>query len=66
MLLLDCGGRDLPESVHLDISGVIRKRIRAAWNGNTFTPEDMGQRAVHPPSTTSTVPVTRLAAGDAR
>jgi hypothetical protein len=38
VLLLDCGGRDLPESVHLDVSGVIRKRIRAAWNGNTFTP----------------------------
>jgi hypothetical protein len=38
-LLLDCGGRDLPESVHLDITGVIRKRIRAAWNGNTFTPD---------------------------
>jgi hypothetical protein len=39
VLLLDCGGRDLPESVHLDVSGVIRKRIRAAWNGNTFTPD---------------------------
>ncbi len=38
VLLLDCGGRDLPESVHLDVSGVIRKRIRATWNGNTFTP----------------------------
>jgi hypothetical protein len=37
-LLLDCGGRDLPESVHLDLSGVVRKRIRAAWNGNSFTP----------------------------
>lgn len=39
VLLLDCGGRDVPESVHLDLSGVIRKRIRAAWNGNTFTPD---------------------------
>ena len=38
-LLLDAGGRDLPESVHLDLSGVVRKRIRAAWNGNSFTPE---------------------------
>lgn len=38
VLLLDSGGRDLPESVHLDMSGVIRKRIRATWNGNTFTP----------------------------
>jgi hypothetical protein len=37
-LLLDCGGRDLPESVHLDVSGLVRKRIRAAWNGNSFTP----------------------------
>jgi hypothetical protein len=37
-LLLDCGGRDLPESVHLDLSGLVRKRIRAAWNGNSFTP----------------------------
>jgi hypothetical protein len=38
VLLLDCGGRDLPESVHLELSGVLRKRMRAAWNGNTFTP----------------------------
>jgi hypothetical protein len=38
-LLLDAGGRDLPESVHLDVSGVLRKRIRAAWNGHSFTPE---------------------------
>jgi hypothetical protein len=38
VLLLDCGGRDLPESVHLDLSGVVRKRLRAAWNGNSFTP----------------------------
>jgi hypothetical protein len=38
VLLLDCGGRDLPDSVHVDISGVLRKRIRAAWNGNSFTP----------------------------
>lgn len=37
-LLLDAGGRDLPESVHLDVSGVLRKRIRASWNGNSFTP----------------------------
>ncbi len=37
-LLLDCGGRNLPESVHLDLSGVVRKRLRAAWNGNSFTP----------------------------
>jgi hypothetical protein len=37
-LLLDVGGRELPDSVQLDVSGVFRKRIRAAWNGNTFTP----------------------------
>jgi hypothetical protein len=38
VLLLDCGGRDLPVSLHLDLSGLVRKRIRAAWNGNSFTP----------------------------
>jgi hypothetical protein len=38
VLLLDCGGRDLPDSVHLDLSGVVRKRIRASWNGHSFTP----------------------------
>jgi hypothetical protein len=38
VLLLDTGGRDLPDSVHLDVSGVVRKRIRASWNGNSFTP----------------------------
>jgi hypothetical protein len=38
VLLLDCGGRDLPESMHLDLSGLVRKRLRAAWNGNSFTP----------------------------
>lgn len=37
-LLLDCGNRDFPESVHLDVSGVIRKRIRASWNGHSFIP----------------------------
>ena len=37
-LLLDCGGRDLPESVHLEVSGLLRKRLRASWNGNSFTP----------------------------
>jgi hypothetical protein len=38
VLLLDCGGRDLPDSVHLDMSGALRRRIRAAWNGHSFTP----------------------------
>lgn len=37
-LLLDAGSHDLPEAVHLDVSGVLRKRIRATWNGNSFTP----------------------------
>jgi hypothetical protein len=38
-LLLDAGPRELPDSVHLDLAGVIRKRLRATWNGNSFTPE---------------------------
>jgi hypothetical protein len=38
-LLLDAGPRELPGSVHLDLSGVFRKRLRATWNGNSFTPE---------------------------
>ena len=37
-LLFDPGARDLPDSVHLDLSGVLRKRIRASWNGHSFTP----------------------------
>jgi hypothetical protein len=37
-LLFDPGSRELPESVHLDLSGVLRKRIRATWNGHSFTP----------------------------
>jgi hypothetical protein len=37
-LLFDTGGHELPESVHLDMSGVLRKRIRASWDGHTFTP----------------------------
>jgi hypothetical protein len=39
VLLLDCGGRDLPDSVHVDLAGVVRKRIRASWNGHSFTAE---------------------------
>ena len=38
-LFLDAGAHDLPESLHLNVTGVVRKRIRAAWNGNSFTPE---------------------------
>ena len=37
-LLLDAGPRELPDSVHLDLSGVFRKRLRATWNGHSFTP----------------------------
>ena len=39
LLFLDAGAHDLPESLHLNVTGVVRKRIRAAWNGNSFTPE---------------------------
>ena len=38
-LLLDAGGREPPTSVYLDVSGVLRKRIRAAWNGHSFNPD---------------------------
>jgi hypothetical protein len=38
-LFLDAGAHDPPESLHLDVTGVLRKRIRASWNGNSFTPE---------------------------
>ena len=37
-LLFDPGGRELPDSVHLDVAGLVRKRIRASWNGHSFTP----------------------------
>jgi hypothetical protein len=36
-LLFDPGPRDLPDAVHLDLTGVIRKRVRATWNGRSFT-----------------------------
>lgn len=35
-LLFDPGARDLPDSVHLDLTGVLRKRVRATWNGHSF------------------------------
>jgi hypothetical protein len=38
-LFLDAGAHDPPESLHLDVTGVLRKRIRASWNGHSFTPE---------------------------
>jgi len=38
-LFLDAGAHDPPDSLHLDVTGVLRKRIRASWNGNSFTPE---------------------------
>jgi hypothetical protein len=36
-LLFDPGPRELPDAVHLDLAGVFRKRIRATWNGHSFT-----------------------------
>jgi hypothetical protein len=35
-LLFDPGARELPDSVHLDLTGVLRKRVRATWNGHSF------------------------------
>ena len=35
-VLLDTSGRELPESVHLDLRGVFRRRVRAYWNGHSF------------------------------
>lgn len=35
-LLLDTDGRALPDSVHLDVKGRFRPRLRAYWNGNSF------------------------------
>lgn len=36
-VLLDTAGRQLPESVYLDLRGVLRKRVRAYWNGHSFS-----------------------------
>jgi hypothetical protein len=36
-LLFDPGPRELPDSVHLDVTGVLRKRVRASWEGHSFT-----------------------------
>ena len=38
-LFLAAGAHDPSEALHLDVTGVLRKRIRASWNGNSFTPE---------------------------
>ncbi len=35
-LLVDFGGRDLPDELHLNVKGWRRKRIRAYWNGCSF------------------------------
>jgi hypothetical protein len=35
-VLLDTDGRELPETVHLDVKGRFRKAIRAYWNGHSF------------------------------
>jgi hypothetical protein len=35
-LLLDTGGRELPDELHVQMRGRRRRRIRAYWNGNSF------------------------------
>jgi hypothetical protein len=38
-LFLDIGDRELPNELHLEMTGWPRRRIRALWNGATFTLE---------------------------
>ena len=35
-LMLDTEGRDLPDELHLEMRGRLRRQIRAYWNGNSF------------------------------
>jgi hypothetical protein len=35
-LLIDAGGADLPDELHLDVKGWPTKRIRAYWNGQNY------------------------------
>jgi hypothetical protein len=35
-LLIDAGGADLPDELHLDIKGWPTKRVRAYWNGQNY------------------------------
>lgn len=41
-VLLDTEGRELPESVHLDIKGRFRRSLRAYWNGHSFAEGEPG------------------------
>jgi hypothetical protein len=34
--LIDAGGADLPNELHLDVKGWPRKRVRAYWNGRNY------------------------------
>jgi hypothetical protein len=35
-VMLDTEGRDLPDELHLQMRGRLRRQIRAYWNGNSF------------------------------
>lgn len=35
-LLIDAGGADLPDELHLDVKGWPTKRVRAYWNGQNY------------------------------
>jgi hypothetical protein len=35
-VFMDSGDHDLPDSVHLAVKGVLRKQVRAYWNGHSF------------------------------
>jgi hypothetical protein len=37
-LLFDPGGKEFPDELHLDVKGWRRKRVRAYWNGKSFSP----------------------------
>jgi hypothetical protein len=38
-LFMDIGGREPPSELHLEVAGWPRRRIRALWNGVSFTLE---------------------------
>jgi len=35
-ILIDAGGADLPDELHLDVKGWPTRRIRAFWNGRRY------------------------------
>jgi hypothetical protein len=35
-VMLDTEGRDLPDELHLQMRGRLRRRVRAYWNGKSF------------------------------